>query len=72
MSILFTRSTVFGILTTVEIESLVIELRTSKELDNGKLLLDVLPRSALGYEFDIVTVRKYISCRFYKSDCMIH
>ena len=43
------------------IESLVIEMRTTKEnVDNGKLLLDVLPRSALGYEFDIITVSKMI------------
>jgi hypothetical protein len=38
-------------------ESLIIEMRTTKELDNGKLLLDVLPRSALGYEFIIEIVR---------------
>jgi hypothetical protein len=31
----------------------VLEMRTFKEKDNGKLLLDVLPRNALGYEYKI-------------------
>jgi len=47
-------------------------LRTSNELDNGKLLLDVLPRLALGYEFDIETVREYMFYRFYEFGCMIN
>ena len=54
------------------IESLVVELRTSKELDNRKLLLDVLPRSTLGHELDNETVREYIIYRFYEFDCMIN
>ncbi len=54
------------------IESLVIEMRTSKELDNGKLLLDVLPRSALGYEFDIETVRYTMLYCDFKCNCMIN
>jgi hypothetical protein len=37
-------------------ESLVIEMRTFKENYNGKILLDVLPRNALGYEFKIEIV----------------
>lgn len=39
------------------IESLVLDMKQTKDGDNGKLLLDVLPRSALGYEFKIEKVR---------------
>ena len=42
------------------IEVLVSEIKKSELpencMDNGKLLLDVLPRSALGFEFSIETV----------------
>lgn len=42
------------------IEVLVSEIKKSElpenYMDNGKLLLDVLPRSALGFEFSIETV----------------
>jgi hypothetical protein len=42
------------------IEVLVSEMKKSELpencMDNGKLLLDVLPRSALGFEFSIETV----------------
>jgi len=40
------------------IESSVLEMKTFKEKDNGNLLLDVLPRSCLGYEFKIEIVSK--------------
>ena len=40
------------------IESLVLEMRTFKEKDNGKLLLVVLPISCLGYEFKIEIVNE--------------
>ena len=33
------------------IESLVLEMKNEKKVDNTKLLLDVIPRSALGYAF---------------------
>ncbi len=50
------------------IEVLVSEIKKSELpencMDNGKLLLDVLPRSALGFEFCIETVsiliKKYL------------
>ncbi len=50
------------------IEVLVSEIKKSELpencMDNGKLLLDVLPRSALGFEFSIETVsiliKKYL------------
>ena len=50
------------------IEALVSEIKKSELpencMDNGKLLLDVLPRSALGFEFSIETVsiliKKYL------------
>ena len=35
------------------IESLVLEMKNEKKVDNAKLLLDVIPRSALGYEFSL-------------------
>lgn len=38
------------------IESLVLELKNEKKVDNTKLLLDVIPRSALGYEFSLEKV----------------
>jgi hypothetical protein len=38
------------------IESLVLEMKNEKKVDNTKLLLDVIPRSALGYEFSLETV----------------
>ena len=38
------------------IESFVLKIRTYKEKDNGKLLLDLLPRTALGYAFKIEIV----------------
>ena len=47
------------------IEVLVSEIKKSELpencMDNGKLLLDVLPRSALGFEFSIETVSILIS-----------
>ncbi len=33
------------------IESLVFKIKNEKRMDNAKLLLDVIPRFALGYEF---------------------
>jgi len=33
------------------IESLVLEAKSERKMDNTKLLLDAIPRSALGYEF---------------------
>ena len=39
------------------IESLVLETRNKKEMDNTKLLLDVLPRSVLGYDFSLEKVK---------------
>ena len=41
------------------IESLVLEMKNEKKVDNTKLLLDVIPRSALGYEFSLEKVLKY-------------
>ena len=38
------------------IESLVLEMKNEKKVDNTKLLLDVIPRSALGYEFSLEKV----------------
>ncbi len=38
------------------IESLVLEIKNEKKVDNTKLLLDVIPRSALGYEFSLENV----------------
>ena len=38
------------------IESLVLEMKNEKKVDNAKLLLDVIPRSALGYEFTLEKV----------------
>ena len=38
------------------IESLVLEMKNEKKSDNTKLLLDVIPRSALGYEFSLEKV----------------
>ena len=38
------------------IESLVLEIKNEKKVDNTKLLLDVIPRSALGYEFSLEKV----------------
>ena len=51
------------------IESLVLEMKNDKKVDYTKLLLDVLPRSALGYEFSLEKVLKcvpttYIYCIF--------
>lgn len=43
----------------MNIESLVLEMKNDKKVDNTKLLLDVIPRSALGYEFSIEKVLKY-------------
>jgi len=48
------------------IESIVLEMRTFKEKDNEKLLLDVLPRSCLGYEFKIEIVNEqYVFSNFF-------
>jgi len=49
------------------IESLVLEMKNDKKVDYTKLLLDVIPRSALGYEFTLEKVLKfaptsYIDC----------
>ncbi len=49
------------------IESLVLEMKNDKKVDYTKLLLDVIPRSALGYEFSLEKVLKlaqtpYINC----------
>ena len=38
------------------IESLVLEMKNEKKFDNTKLLLDVIPRSSLGYEFSLEKV----------------
>jgi hypothetical protein len=38
------------------IESLVLEMKNEKKVDNTKLLLDVIPKSALGYEFSLEKV----------------
>ena len=38
------------------IESLVLEMKNEKKVDNTKLLLDLIPRSALGYEFSLEKV----------------
>jgi hypothetical protein len=38
------------------IESLVLEMKNEKKVENTKLLLDVIPRSALGYEFSLEKV----------------
>ncbi len=38
------------------IESLVLEMKNEKKVDHTKLLLDVIPRSALGYEFSLEKV----------------
>jgi hypothetical protein len=35
------------------IESLVLEAKNERKMDNTKLLLDVIPRFALGYEFSV-------------------
>lgn len=43
----------------MNIESLVLEMKNEKKVDNTKLLLDVIPRSALGYEFSLEKVLKY-------------
>ena len=41
------------------IESLVLEMKNEKKVDNTKLLLDVIPRSALGYEFSLEKVNNH-------------
>ena len=41
------------------IESLVLEMKNEKKVDYTKLLLDVIPRSALGYEFSLEKVLKF-------------
>ena len=38
------------------IESLFLEMKNEKKVDNTKLLLDVIPRSALVYEFSLEKV----------------
>ena len=38
------------------IESLVLEEKNDRKMDNTKLLLDVIPRSPLGYEFSLEKV----------------
>jgi hypothetical protein len=38
------------------IEALVLEAKNDRKIDNTKLLLDVIPRSALGYEFTLEKV----------------
>ena len=38
------------------IESLVLEMKNEKKVDNTIFLLDVIPRSALGYEFSLEKV----------------
>ena len=38
------------------IESLVLEMKNEKKFDNTIFLLDVIPRSALGYEFSLEKV----------------
>ena len=38
------------------IESLVLEAKNDRKMDNTKLLLDIIPRSALGYEFSLEKV----------------
>ena len=38
------------------IESLVLEMKNEKKVNNNTLLLDVIPRSALGYEFSLEKV----------------
>ena len=49
------------------IESLVLVMKNEKKVDHTKLLLDVIPRSALGYEFSLEKVLEfapspYINC----------
>ena len=39
------------------IESLVLEAKNDRKMDNTKLLLYIIPRSALGYEFSLEKVR---------------
>jgi hypothetical protein len=39
------------------IERLVLEGKSEKKMDNSKLLLDGIPRSALGYEFTLEKVK---------------
>ena len=41
------------------IESLVLEMKNEKKVDHTKLLLDVIPRSALGYEFSMEKALNY-------------
>ncbi len=38
------------------IESLVLEAKYDRKMDNTKLLLDIIPRSDLGYEFSLEKV----------------
>ena len=44
------------------IESLVLEAKNDRKMDNTKLLLDIIPRSALGYEFSLEKV--YIDFKY--------
>jgi hypothetical protein len=46
------------------IESLVLEAKNDRKMDNTKLLLDVIPRSALGYEFSLEKVYYYCTYLF--------
>ena len=46
------------------IESLVLDQSQRKDVDNAKLLLDILPRSCIGHEFTpekVKTMKKYIA-----------
>ena len=43
------------------IESLVFEANNERKMDNTKLLLDIIPRSALGHEFSLEKVLNYLN-----------
>ena len=44
---------------STNIESLLLEAKNERKMDNTKLILDVIPRSALGYEFSLEKVYNY-------------